>query len=129
MSNRHDAPSAIPRLIRLLSIPIAIFWLALAAATNALVPPLEEVGRIHNVAASAPDSPSLIAAKRIGTVFGEYDSDSLVTVVLEGDQPLGAEAHRFGDALVERMRADREHVQHVQYFWGDPLTAATDSLA
>ena len=22
------------------------------------------------------------------------------------------------------MRADREHVQHVQYFWGDPLTAA-----
>ena len=124
MSNRHDAPSAIPRLIRLLSIPIAIFWLALAAATNALVPPLEEVGRIHNVAASAPDSPSLIAAKRIGTVFGEYDSDSLVTVVLEGDQPLGAEAHRFGDALVERMRADREHVQHVQYFWGDPLTAA-----
>ena len=22
------------------------------------------------------------------------------------------------------MRADTEHVQHVQYFWGDPLTAA-----
>ncbi len=124
MNNHHGAPSAIPRLIRLLAIPIAVFWLALAAASNALVPPLEEVGRIHNVAASAPDSPSLIAAKRIGTVFGEYDSDSLVTVVLEGDQPLGAEAHRFGDALVERMRADREHVQHVQYFWGDPLTAA-----
>lgn len=37
---------------------------------------------------------------------------------------MGAEAHRFGDALVERMRADPEHVQHVQYFWGDPLTAA-----
>jgi len=124
MSNRHDTPSAIPRLIRLLAIPIAIFWLALAAATNALVPPLEEVGRIHNVAASAPDSPSLIAAKRVGTVFGEYDSDSLVTLVIEGDQPLGDEAHRFGDALVERMRADTEHVQHVQYFWGDPLTAA-----
>ena len=124
MNTRHGAPSAIPRLIRVLAIPIAIFWLALAAASNALVPPLEEVGRIHNVAASAPDSPSLIAAKRIGTAFGEYDSDSLVTVVIEGDQPLGPEAHRFGDALVERMRADREHVQHVQYFWGDPLTAA-----
>jgi RND superfamily putative drug exporter len=124
MSNRHDTPSAIPRLVRLLAIPIAIFWLALAAATNALVPPLEEVGRIHNVAASAPDSPSLIAAKRVGTVFGEYDSDSLITLVIEGDQPLGDESHRFGDSLVERMRADTEHVQHVQYFWGDPLTAA-----
>lgn len=124
MSTRHGAPSAIPRLIRLLAVPIAIFWLALAAASNALVPPLEEVGRIHNVAASSPDAPSLIASKRVGTVFGEYDTDSLVTLVIEGDQPLGAEAHRFGDALVERMRADTEHVQHVQYFWGDPLTAA-----
>ncbi len=124
MSDRNGTHSGIPRLIRALAIPIAVFWLALAAASNALVPPLEDVGRIHNVAASAPDSPSLIAAKRVGQVFGEYDSDSLVTVVLEGDQPLGAEAHRFGDALVERMRADRAHVQHVQYFWGDPLTAA-----
>ncbi|MFM8599191.1 MAG: RND family transporter [Mycobacterium sp.] len=114
----------IARLVRTLSIPIAIFWLALAAASNALVPPLEEVGRIHNVSASSPDSPSLIAAKRVGTVFGEYDTDSLVTLVLEGQQPLGDEAHRFGDVLVERMRADTEHVQHVQYFWGDPLTAA-----
>ena len=114
----------VPKTIRVLSVPIVIFWLALAAATNALVPPLEEVGRIHNVAANSPDAPSLIASKRVGQVFGEYDSDSLVTLVLEGDQPLGDEAHRFGDALVERMRADPEHVQHVQYFWGDPLTAA-----
>ena len=112
------------RLVRRLAIPIAIFWLALAASTNALVPPLEDVGRVHNVAANSPDAPSLMASKRVGQVFGEYDSDSLVTLVLEGDQPLGDEAHRFGDALVERMRADPEHVQHVQYFWGDPLTAA-----
>ncbi len=124
MSTRHGSPSAIPRLIRILAIPIAIFWLALAAASNALVPPLEEVGRIHNVSASAPGAPSLVAAKRVGQVFGEYDTDALVTLVIEGDQPLGDEAHRFGDALVERMRADTEHVQHVQYFWGDPLTAA-----
>ena len=117
-------PGRVPTLIRRLSIPIAIFWLALAAASNALVPPLEEVGRVHNVAAMSPDAPSLIASKRVGQVFGEYDSDSLVTLVIEGDQPLGAEAHGFGDALVERLRADPEHIQHVQYFWGDPLTAA-----
>jgi len=120
----HSSEGRFALWVRRLSIPIAIFWLALAALSNALVPPLEEVGRIHNVAASSPDAPSLIAAKRVGQVFGEYDSDALVTLVIEGDQPLGAEAHTFGDELVERLRADPAHVQHVQYFWGDPLTAA-----
>ena len=110
-------------IVRKLCIPIAIFWLALAALSNALIPPLEEVGRVHNVAQSSQDSPSLIASKRVGTVFGEYDSDSLVTLVLEGDAPLGAEAHRFGDDLVARLEKN-DRVQHVQYFWGDPLTAA-----
>jgi RND superfamily putative drug exporter len=124
MSRHTGGEPRIPNLIRKLAIPIAIFWLALAASSNALIPPLEEVGRIHNVAQAAADAPSSIANKRVGKVFGEYDSDSLVTLVLEGEQPLGAEAHRFGDALVDRMRADTEHVQHVQYFWGDPLTAA-----
>ncbi|MFM9034704.1 MAG: RND family transporter, partial [Mycobacterium sp.] len=124
MSKRTAGKPFFPNLIRKLCIPIAIFWLALAASTNALVPPLEEVGRIHNVAQASKDAPSTIAAKRVGQVFGEYDTDALVTIVLEGEQPLGDEAHRFGDALVERMRADTEHVQHVQYFWGDPLTAA-----
>ena len=124
MSNRHGTPPRIPQLIRRLAIPIAILWLALAASSNALIPQLEEVGRVHNVAQSSKDAPSLIASKRVGAVFGEYDSDSLVTLVLEGDQPLGDDAHRFADVLVERMRADTEHVQHVQYFWGDPLTAA-----
>ena len=124
MSTDHGTPSTVPRLIRVLAIPVAIVWLALAAASNALVPPLEEVGRVNNVSASAAGAPSLIAAKRVGQVFGEYDTDSLVTLVIEGDQPLGDDAHRFADVLVERMRADPEHVQHVQYFWGDPLTAA-----
>ncbi|MGD9619312.1 MAG: RND family transporter [Mycolicibacterium sp.] len=120
----HGPTPVIPRLIRRLCIPIAIIWLALAASSNALIPPLEEVGRVHNVAQSAKDAPSLIASKRVGQVFGEYDSDSLVTIVLEGDQPLGDDAHRFADVLVDRMEADRANVQHVQYFWGDPLTAA-----
>ncbi|MEI7916031.1 MAG: hypothetical protein WCH82_14900, partial [Mycobacteriaceae bacterium] len=85
MSARSEGTPRIPALIRKLCIPIAIFWLALAATSNALIPPLEEVGRIHNVAQSAKDAPSLIAAKRVGQVFGEYDSDSLVTLVLEGE--------------------------------------------
>lgn len=118
------APGRIPRLIRIFAIPIAIFWLGLAASSNALIPQLEEVGRIHNVAQSPKDAPSVIASQRVGKVFGEYQSDSLATIVIEGDQPLGDEAHRFGDALVAAMTADTKHVEHVQYFWGDPLTAA-----
>ncbi|MGV1089381.1 MAG: RND family transporter [Mycobacterium sp.] len=113
----------IPKIVRKLSIPIAIFWLALAAVTNALVPTLEDVGAAHNVAQSPPEAPSLIATQRTGKVFQEYDSDSLATIVLEGEQPLGVDAHRYGDELVAKMEAD-SHVQHVQYFWGDPLTAA-----
>src|SRR5262249_19605402 len=37
---------------------------------------------------------------------------------------LGEEARRYYDALVKKLQADPEHVQHVQNVWGDPLTAA-----
>ena len=45
-------------------------------------------------------------------------------VLLEGDQPLGAEAHHYYDGLIQKLRDDPKHVEHVQDFWGDPLTAA-----
>ena len=45
-------------------------------------------------------------------------------IVLEGDQPLGADAHHYYDALVDKLSQDTKHVQHIQDFWGDPLTAA-----
>ncbi|OBF39452.1 hypothetical protein A5724_08605 [Mycobacterium sp. ACS1612] len=110
--------------VRRLCVPIALFWLATAAITNVFVPQLEKVGEEHNVALSSPSSPSLQAFQRIGKVFGEFDSDSAAMVVLEGNQPLGAQAHRYYDELVKRFNADTKHVQHVQDFWGDPLTAA-----
>ncbi|MGO4443313.1 RND family transporter [Mycobacterium sp. 2YAF39] len=110
--------------IRWLAVPIVLFWLVLAGITNALVPQLEVVGEAHNVALSSPDSPSLQAFKKIGEVFKEFDSDSAAMIVLEGDEPLGADAHQFYDTLIKRVEQDREHVQHVQDFWGDPLTAA-----
>ena len=43
-------------------------------------------------------------------------------LILEGDEPLGQDAHDYYDGLVEKLRADDKHVQHVQDFWGDPLT-------
>jgi RND superfamily putative drug exporter len=111
-------------MIRVLCVPIVIFWVAVAALTNALVPQLEVVGEQHNVALSSPDSPSLQAFKKIGERFQEFDSDSAAMVVLEGDQPLGAAAHQYYDTLVKNFEQDTTHVQHVENFWGDPLTAA-----
>ena len=61
---------------------------------------------------------------RIGKAFKESDSDSMAMIVLEGDQPLGQGAHQYYEALISQLRADTKHVQHIQDFWGDPLTAA-----
>ncbi len=114
----------IPDFIRRYSVLIALFWLALAVVTNVFVPQLETVAEQHNVSLSPQDAPSLQASKQIGKVFQEFDSDSSAMIVLEGDQPLGAEAHRYYDDLVAKLSADTTHVQHIDNFWGDPLTAA-----
>ena len=128
MSNHQESRDSlthrVARAIRWLSVPIVLFWLVVAGLTNALVPQLEVVGEAHNVALSSPDSPSLQAFKKIGEVFKEFDSDSAAMIVLEGDQPLGADAHRYYDTLIQRISQDHKHVQHIQDFWGDPLTAA-----
>ena len=73
---------------------------------------------------NAQDAPSFIAMKRVGADFEEFDSDSNAMIVLEGEQPLGADAHQYYDGLVDKLEADTAHVQHVADFWGDPLTAS-----
>ncbi len=112
------------RFVRAFAVPILVAWLLLTLALNVLVPPIESVARNHAVTMSPQDAPAMIAAKRIGATFHESDSDSIAMIVLEGDKKLGEDAHRYYDGLVEKLRADPEHVQHVQNVWGDPLTAA-----
>ncbi|MGX9671756.1 MMPL/RND family transporter [Mycobacterium sp. HM-7] len=112
------------RFIRRFAWPIIIGWLLLTVALNVLVPQIESVAREHAVTMSPQDAPALIAAKKIGATYHESDSDSIAMVVLESDQKLGAEAHRYYDGLVKALRADPAHVQHVQDVWGDPLTSA-----
>src|SRR6516165_3160411 len=124
MSQEQRERPFIPHTIRRLSVPILLFWVALAAITNIAVPQLEDVGKVHNVALNSPDAPSLKAIKRIGQVFHEFDTDSSAMVVLEGDQPLGADAHKFYDTMIRKLEQDKKHVEHVQDFWGDTLTAA-----
>ena len=88
------------------------------------MPQLEVVGQMRSVSMSPAEAPSVIAMKKVGEVFEEYKSDSAVMILLEGDAPLGAEAHKYYDELVAKLEADTKHVEHVQDFWGDPLTAA-----
>src|ERR1700732_1837679 len=130
MSNTHiGAHPAIPRMIRLFSVPILLGWLALTVIVNVVVPQLETVGQSHAVAMAPNDAPSMQAAKRVGHDFREFDSNSSAMIVLESDQPLGADAHHFYDALIPKLAADKKHVEHIQDFWGDPLTAAGSQSA
>jgi putative drug exporter of the RND superfamily len=126
---RHRAHPRIPRFIRMFAVPIILGWIALIVVLSTVVPTLEDVGKLRAVSMSPNDAPSLIATKRVGKVFKEYDTSSSVMVVLEGAQPLGAEAHAFYDKIVQELRADTKHVQHVQDFWGDSFTAAAAQSA
>ncbi|WP_418001889.1 RND family transporter [Mycobacterium sp. PDNC021] len=111
------------RLIQKLALPILLIWIGIAAVTNTISPQLEIVGWERSVGQNAADAPGILAMRHIGEVFHEFDSDSAAMLVIEGDQPLGPEAHNYYDGLVKRLQADKEHVEHVQDFWGDPLTA------
>ncbi len=73
---------------------------------------------------SPNDAPSMISMKKVGELFEEGDSDSSVMIVLEGEEPLGDEAHACYDEMVKKLEADTAHVQSVQDFWSDPLTAS-----
>jgi putative drug exporter of the RND superfamily len=128
--SRHQGPRIrLSTWIRRLSVPLILGWLALTLFTNTAVPQIEVVGKAQSVPMSADDAPSTIAMNRIGQVFGEFDSNTSVMIVLEGDQTLGDEAHRYYDEIVARLRADTTHVEHVQDFWSDPLTSAGSQSA
>jgi len=130
MTNTHiGAHPMIPRFIRLFSVPILLGWLALTVLVNVAVPQIEKVGEAHSVSLAPTDAPSMQAMQRVGRDFKEFDSNSSVMVVLESDQPLGADAHHFYDGLIAKLQADKKHVEHIQDFWGDPLTAAGSQSA
>jgi putative drug exporter of the RND superfamily len=115
---------AIPHAIRILAVPIILFWIAAAVTVNVIAPPLEVVGENHSAPMAPMDAPSMVAMKRMGANFKEFNSNSTVMVILEGQQPLGPDAHRFYDEIIRKLRQDPTHIQHIQDFWGDTLTAA-----
>ena len=126
MADSRAPHTGIARWIRRLAIPVIVGWIALLAFLSVTVPPLEVVGQMRSVSMSPEEAPSVIAMKRVGKVFDEFHSDSSAMIVLEaqGDNKLNDDAHRFYNDMVDRLEADKKHVEHVQDFWGDPLTEA-----
>ncbi|MGB3332353.1 MAG: RND family transporter [Mycobacterium sp.] len=118
----HDRSSA-AAFVRRFALPIILGWIALTALVSVAVPPLEQVAKEHPVSLSAKDSPSIQAMARLGHDFAESNTDSAAMIVIEGDEPLGDAAHHYYNELIAQLNADTKHVQHIQDFWGDPLTA------
>ncbi|MBV8862002.1 MAG: RND family transporter [Mycobacterium sp.] len=122
-NSEHTKPPVVPRMIHRLAVPIILAWLGIVVLVTTAVPSLEQVAQQRQVSLSPKDAPSVDAMQRMGQKFKESDSDSFAMIVLESDHRLGDDAHIYYNSLVRQLRADPTHVQHVQDFWGDPLTA------
>jgi RND superfamily putative drug exporter len=119
----------IPHAIRILAVPIVLAWVAITVVVNVVVPKLEVVGEAHSAPMAPEDAPSMDAMMRIGRNFKEFNSNSTVMIVMEGQQPLGADAHHYYDEIIGKLRRDPKHIQHIQDFWSDRLTAAGSQSA
>ncbi|MCV7377230.1 hypothetical protein BST11_26115 [Mycobacterium alsense] len=124
----HDSRPLIARTIRRLSVPIILAWLGMIGFLIVCVPSLEQVESEHSVSLNPTNAPSVRAAERMNEDFKSTDqsrqagSASMASIVLEGQQPLGDDAHRYYDRLISQLRDDPKHVAYVQDFWGDELT-------
>ncbi|MGH3967853.1 MAG: MMPL family transporter, partial [Mycobacterium sp.] len=121
---KSEERARIPRFIRKYAVLVILGWIGIIAVLSTIVPDLDTVGKMRSVSMAPDDAQSVIATKRMGAVFNEYKSNSSIMIVLEGQQPLGADAHAYYDKVVQKLDADTKHVEHVQDMWSDPLTGA-----
>ncbi len=110
--------------IRVLAVPIILFWVFVAVIVNTIAPRLEVVGEAHASAMAPKDAASMKAMMLMGHNFREFNSNSTVMIVIEGQQKLGDDAHRYYDSIIRQLKQDPQHIEHIQDFWGEPFTAA-----
>lgn len=122
-AHRADRPF-VARTVRVLAIPIIVFWALLAVTTNTFIPQVEHVAEQLAGPMIPNYAPSQVAMLRIGEKFQESTSTSLTMLVLEADRPLDDGDHRYYDDLMNRLKQDPEHVQYVMDLWGKSITAA-----
>jgi len=114
--------SLVARTIYWLSVPIILAWLAVVVALSTGLPSLDQVAREHAVSLNPTDAPSFKAALRVNESFKQPGAGNAAMVLLEGEQPLGDDAHEYYNRVIEKLRKDSYHVLHIQDFWGDELT-------
>ncbi|MDT5287130.1 MAG: putative drug exporter of the superfamily [Mycobacterium sp.] len=123
-TDEHPKRPFFPHLLRILAVPIVLFWVFVAVVVNVVAPQLEVVGELHSAPMAPEDAPSMKAMKLMGGNFQEFNSNSTIMVVIEGQQPLGPDAHDYYNEIIRKLQQDPKHIQHIQDFWGDTLTAA-----
>lgn len=99
-------------------------WVLLAGVGNIAVPQLEHVVKEQSRAFFPTDSGATRAAQRMGTLFGDSDSNNIAYVVLEADRPLGESDRSYYRALAERLRTQTPGVESVMDLWDDPAASA-----
>ena len=112
----------VARTIYRLSVPIILAWLAVVVALSTGLPSLDQVAREHAVSLNPTDAPSYKAALRVNESFKQPGAGNAAMILLEGEQPLGDDAHEYYNRLIAELQKDSTHVYHIQDFWGDPLT-------
>src|ERR1700722_7691434 len=123
-SNKHAKRPLLAHSIRVLAVPIILVWVFIVVLVNTIAPSLEVVGEAHAAPMTPEDAASMKAMALMGHNFKEFNSNSTVMIVLEGQQPLGDDAHKYYGSIIAQLQQDPNHIQHIQDFWGDPLTAA-----
>jgi putative drug exporter of the RND superfamily len=124
MSAHQAGRPFFPRAVRVLAIPIIIFWGLVAVTTNTFIPKVEDVAAELAGPMIPTYAPSQVSMLHIGEKFQESTSTSLTMVVLEADHPLDDKDHQYYDDLMKRLKNDPQHVQYVMDLWGKPITAA-----
>jgi putative drug exporter of the RND superfamily len=110
-ATRHHRRPLFAHSLRIFAVPIVLIWIAIAVVLNVVAPQLEVVGELHAAPMAPEDAPSMIAMKRMGANFKEFNSNSTVMVVVEGQQPLGPDAHHYYDEIIRKLKQDPEHIQ------------------
>ena len=101
--SRQQPHPFLPRNIRKFAVVVIVAWVALIALLNVIVPQLEKVGQLRSVSMSPNDAPSVISMKEVGAQFQEFKSNSSVMIVLEGQEQLGADAHKYYDQIIDKL--------------------------
>ena len=130
---KHAEPVQRPRLaklLRVLAIPIIIFWVLVAVVTNVFLPSLDDVTADNAGPLVARDAPSAQAAIHQGNDFDESNYTSVAVLLLETkDRKLGEQDHQYYNEVVRRLLDDTKHVASVQDLWGKPVTMSGSQSA